>query len=275
MKTKVLLFVFLLITGVVMTSCNQKKQYRPDAKIVNAFNMKYPKANQVEWEQKQGYYVAEFHDNGIECEAWFDNNGKWSMTESNIRYNALPQAIRDNFEKSMYSNWKKDDVDKIERMGMNPVYIIEIEKEGQDTDLYYSENGMLVKTVNDVDKENRFGYLPVPADIKDMIKQKYPDAMIIDMEIEKGKYEIDILDNGKFKEVIFNGSTWEATYWPVTKAEVPSAVMEAYRKSNYGKYAIDEIHFFETPVTTYYHFELEQGNTKAYLSIDPNGNIIK
>lgn len=274
MKTKILLFVFLLITGIVITGCNQKKQYRPDAKIVNAFNTKYPKANQVEWEQKQSYYVAEFQNDGIECEAWFDSNGKWSMTESNIRYNALPQAIKDNFEKSMYSNWKKDDVDKIERVGMNPVYIIEIEKEGQDTDLYYSENGMLVKTVNDVNKEDRFSYLPVPADIKDIIKQKYPDAMIIDMDLDKGKYEIDILDNGKFKEVIFNGNAWEATYWEITKAEVPSVVMEAYRDSNYGKYALDDIHFFETPVTTYYHFELEQGNTKAYLSIDPSGKII-
>ena len=51
------------------------------------------------------------------------------MTESNLRYSSLPQAIREQFEKSVYSTWKKDDIDKIERAGMEAVYIIELEKE--------------------------------------------------------------------------------------------------------------------------------------------------
>lgn len=50
------------------------------------------------------------------------------MTESNLRYSSLPQAIREQFEKSVYSTWKKDDIDKIERAGMEAVYIIEISK---------------------------------------------------------------------------------------------------------------------------------------------------
>lgn len=275
MKTKCLFLTFILMAGILVTACNQKKQYRPDAKIVSALNAKYPKADKVEWKQKQGYYVAEFHDNGIESEAWFDGAGKWMMTESDVKYNALPQAIRNHFEKGNYSNWKRDDIDKIERVGMKPVYIIEVEKEGQDTDLYYTENGMLVKTVNDVKKRDRLGYMPVTASVRDMVKQKYPDATIIETEMEKGKTEVDILDNGKSKEVIFNGKNWEATYWEVSKAEVPTAVMDAFRKSDYGKYRIDEIHFFETPNNSYYHFELEQGDNETYLSIEPNGNIIK
>lgn len=268
-----LLFVLLLTTGVVFAGCNPKNRYRPDAKIVNAFNAKYPKSSRVEWEQKQGYYVAEFQENGIETEAWFDNTGKWIMTESNLKYNSLPLPIRENFEKSTYNNWKKEDIDKIERPGMNPVYIIEVEKEGQDTDLYYSENGTLVKTLNDAKKDNH--YMPIPTEIYNLLKNKYPNATVIEADTDKGKYEIDILDNGKSKEVIFNGNTWEATYWEVTKTEIPTVVMEAFRKSDYSKYRIDEIHYFETPSTSYYHFELEQGNQDAYLSIDSNGNIIK
>lgn len=275
MKTRILLFVFLFITGVVIAGCNQKKQYRPDTQIIKALDSKFPKANKVEWKQKQEYYVAEFQNNGDETEVWFDNTGKWVMTETDVKYNALPAAIRADFEKSMYSNWKKDDIDKIERDGMEPVYIIEIEKDDHDTDLYYSENGMLVKTANDVKKDDTFSYMPVTASIRDMVMQKYPNATIIDTEMENGKHEIDILDNGKYKEVIFNGNTWESTHWEVTKTEVPTMVMDAFRKSEYGKYGIDDIHFFETPAASYYHFELEQGDSEAYLSIDPNGNIIK
>lgn len=267
--------VVLLGTGIVLTGCNQKKQYRPDTKIVNAFNSKYPKAERVEWEQKHDYYVAEYHDNNMESEAWFDQAGKWMMTETNMKYNQLPQAIRTHFEQSSYSNWKKDDVDKIERVGMQPVYIIEIEKEGQDTDLYYNANGQLVKTVNDVKRNDNYNYLPIPAVLSNKIKEKYPDATIIESENKNRKTEIDILQNGKSKEVIFNGNDWEATSWEVRKSEVPSVVMEAFRKSEYGKYRIDDIYFYETTSENYYLFDLEQGDTDVHITIDLNGKIQK
>ena len=238
MKTRLILFILLFISGFAIAGCKQQNQYRPDAKIVAAFNNKYPQADKVEWEQKQGYYVAEF-------------------------------------EKSVYSTWKKDDIDKIERAGMEAVYIIELEKEGLDTDLYYVGNGNLIKTVNEVSKEKRSSYMPVASDIQIWIKQKYPDATIIEMDNEKGKLEVDILDGGKAKELIFQGNDWLSTSWEVSKAEVPSVVMETFRHSNFGKYRIDDIHFYETPNNSYYYFDLEQGNSEVHLSIDPTGNILQ
>lgn len=237
MKTRLILFILLFISGFAIAGCKQQNQYRPDAKIVAAFNNKYPQADKVEWEQKQGYYVAEFREDGIEHEAWFDGTGKWVMTESNLRYSSLPQAIREQFEKSVYSTWKKDDIDKIERAGMEAVYIIELEKEGLDTDLYYVGNGNLIKTVNEVSKEKRSSYMPVASDIQTWIKQKYLDATIIEMDNEKGKLEVDILDGGKAKELIFQGNDWLSTSWEVSKAEVPSVVMETFRHSNFGNTA--------------------------------------
>ena len=77
MKTRLILFILLFISGFAIAGCKQQNQYRPDAKIVAAFNNKYPQSDKVEWEQKQGYYVAEFREDGIEHEAWFDGTGKW------------------------------------------------------------------------------------------------------------------------------------------------------------------------------------------------------
>lgn len=275
MKAKLLSIALLLAAGIIMTGCNQKKQYRPDARIVNSMNNKYPQATKVEWEQKQGYFSAEFRENGMETEAWFDKNGKWLMTETKLKYNMLPQAIRTNFEAGIYSKWKKDGIDKIERSGMQPVYIIEVEKEGQDTDLYYSEKGILVKTLNHADPNRVKGFLPVSADIREILKQKYPDANIIDIETKNGMQEIDILENGISKEVVFHNNTWKSTSREVSKAEVPTVVMDAYRHSEYGKYRIDDIYFFETPESSYYRFDLEQGNSEVKLNIDTMGKIIK
>ena len=152
---------------------------------------------------------------------------------------------------------------------------IEHEKEGLDTDLYYVGNGNLIKTVNEVSKEKRSSYMPVASDIQIWIKQKYPDATIIVMDNEKGKLVVDILDGGKAKELIFQGNDWLSTSWEVSKAEVPSVVMETFRHSNFGKYRIDDIHFYETPNNSYYYFDLEQGNSEVHLSIDPTGNILQ
>lgn len=273
MKTRLLLFAFMLMGGIISAGCNSQKTYRPDAKIITALNNKYPKAEKIEWEVKQGYYVADFYDQGLKNEAWFDEAGKWMMTETDLKYKNLPQAVQDNFEKSMYKSWNKDDIEKIERAGMKTVYIIEAKKEGQKTNLYYGENGQFVKAMHTQD--NVAGFLPVNSVLRDKIKQKYPDATVIEIDHDNGKQEIDILDNGKSKEVIFDGDNWISTSWEISKAEVPSMVMNAFRKSDYGKYRIDDIHFYETPERSFYYFDLEHGDNDVHLAIEPNGEIWK
>lgn len=76
----------------------QKRRLRPAKNIVNAFKAKYPKAKQVEWEVKNTYQVAEFREGLTEAEAWFDNNGNWMMTESDVSFRSLPAVIRNSFE---------------------------------------------------------------------------------------------------------------------------------------------------------------------------------
>ena len=150
MKTRLLLFIPALTLGMFLNGCNAHSQNLPDKQIVTAFKAKYPNAKKTEWESKQGFYVAEFHNDNIESEAWFDNKGKWTLTKNELRYNMLPAEIRNNLEKTDYNNWKKDDITKIERPNVLPIYIIEVEKAGQETNLYYTENGQLVKTMNDL-----------------------------------------------------------------------------------------------------------------------------
>lgn len=274
MKTSVFIFMLLGIAGLALTGCNNKKSYKPDARIISAMNAKYPKAARIEWEQKHDYQVAEYYDNGVESEAWFDNNGRWLMTESDVKYTALPAAVRNGFEKSIYAGWKKDDIDKIERDGMAPVYVIEVEKEGQDMDLYFTAGGMMVKAVNDDARERWGNYLPVMPVIKDRVVQKYPDATIINTYKKGGRLYVDIVDNNKPKELIFDNNEWNETSWMVDRADVPSAVMNALQKSDYNNYRIKDITFNEGKDFSYYHFDLEQGGTDKELSIDPNGQIV-
>lgn len=275
MKTTLFLSMLTLTCSILTNGCHAQRGNLPGQQTVEAFKAQFPRARHTEWDNKQGFHVAEFYDSATECEAWFDHNGKWTLTKRELRYDMLPTAIRNSIEKSVYGNWKKDDITKIERPGVSPVYIIEVEKNDQETDLYYAENGQILKTLQDLQPDKPLSYTPLPVEIQTQITQKYPQAILIDTDREKGKYEIDILDQGITKEVLFNGTSWESTSWKVDPTAVPSVVLEALHQSSYGKYRIDDIHFMETPNHRYYHFELEQGPQEVYLSIDPNGNILK
>lgn len=260
---------FLLLTALfTYTSC-RGDNYVPAKNITDAFKTKYPSAKRVEWEMKSTYHVAEFRVGNIETEAWFDKNGTWVMTESDIPFNSLPVVIRNNFSAGEHGKWRVEDVDKLERVGMEAVYIIEVEQGEQEIDLHYLENGTLVKTV--MDKNNK-GYLPemTPQTALTFIQQKYPQAKIVEVDQENGRVKIDIMDNRIMKEVVFDhNNQWIVTSWDVRQANVPTNVMNALQSSEYGKYRIDDIEYEErADGTNVYLFEVEQGQKEILVTIN-------
>ena len=121
--------------------------------VLNTFKTKYPNIL-PEWESKQGYYVAEFFQEGMETEMWITAQGEWAMTEMDMgmNLNLLPQPVLDAFKASTYATWQVDDMDKYERTDRT-FYLIEVETAGQaDRDLLYNPDGTLIKDV--VDKDN-------------------------------------------------------------------------------------------------------------------------
>lgn len=146
----------MALWGVVgFTGCDDNDDVTNLPEVIeNAFNDKFPNAIWVEWERKAGYYVAEFRQDGMDVEAWYDNQGSWRMTESDFGRNLtlLPQAVQTTFQSSGYSQWTVDDIDKYECPDKT-FYLIEVKKAGQrDRKLFYSQDGLLLKDVED--KEN-------------------------------------------------------------------------------------------------------------------------
>jgi len=268
MKTTFITAFILLTTFLAFSSC-KSDGYIPPQNVVNAFKAQYPSAKRVEWEVKNTYQVAEFYVGSTEFEAWFDNDGKWIMTESDIKYNSLPVVIRNSFESGEYAKWKVEDIDKLERAGMETLYIIEVELGEQEIDLHYLENGTLVKTVTDKDHQ---GYLPenAPQTVLQFILQKYPQARIVEVDQEKGLLKIDIADNRIMKEVIFNhNNEWVVTTWEIRQNNVPAKVMNVVKSSAYANYRIDDIDYEErADGTNVYIFEMEQGHKEVYVTIN-------
>ena len=276
MKTRMTIFVSLLLAGFAFTSCDDSDDnYTPDEKIVNVLYEKYPNAQRVDWELQHDHYVADFYDNNIEKEAWITTKGEWVMTESDILFNNLPDAVQTAFNESEYKDWRVDDVDMLERIEMETVYVIEVEKSKQEFDLFYAEDGTLIKAVEDIDNNNNYQPNTVPEVLKNFINEKYPQATIVDIEVEKGITEIDILHENKAKDLHFNSANeWLYTTWDVREREIQDIATKVLN-DNPG-FKIDDIDYKESADgSEVYIFELEKGNQEIHVTVDMEGNVVK
>lgn len=274
MKLKNYLFAALLAAAPLgFTACDDDGMtVAPE--VESAFTTRYPDAGRVEWDWEDGYYVADFYDDRYETEAWFTPGGEWVMTETDIPYAALPQAVKTAFEGSEYAGWRVDDVDQVERRDMETLYVLEVEYGHQEADLYYSGDGVLVKTVAD---GGQGGYLPptLTDAMRDFIGTRYPGARLVEADWEKGLMEVDIVHEGRGKEVLFTAEgEWVSTSWDVRLADVPQAAKEAALAA-YDGYRLDDADYVETPATNYYDLELEKtGSPDVHVRVTADGTLL-
>lgn len=291
---KLKMYFALLAMGMIgLQSCsNDDDDDLPSSQVPeairNAFDSSFSNTANLSWETKTvskgQYYKAEFNnksDNGYKTEAWYTADGTWYMTETEMPYNAIPQAVKTSFESSEYASWKRDnEVDRIERNAVKEIiYIIEVESpQDVDMDLHYSADGILVKAVNDDGDGDNESLLPdTPSEMvttaTEFIQKNYPNARIIEIEAEHGVIEIDIIHDNRSKEVLL-GTTyeWISTSWDVYT--LPTKVTEAINASQYNGYVVDDAEYFETPDGNYYLVELEQGKSEVKIKITEDGEIV-
>ena len=253
-----------------------------------ALIQKYPDATNVKWLTKNGYIIAKFNnpatrsfDSDYDFSVWFSGAGQWCMTESEITYDALPEAVKAAFKASDYSEWRIEDIDRIERAGMETFYVIEVETRSgnieKEADLYYSETGALIKVVLDEEADYDYeDYLPsdIQTSLESVIKGMYPGAVIVDVEYEKGGVEVEIIHDGRGKDVyLTKDNSWIRTEWDVRRSELPAAVTSQITATWPG-WKIDDAEYVDTPSGGWYKIELEKGESELKLRIAADGTVL-
>ena len=248
---------------------------------------RYPAATDVEWTSKNGYFVAKFNmpatrsaSSGHDYAAWFSSTGKWCMTESEITYEMLPEAVKKAFSSSEYANWRIDDIDRLERAGMEIIYVIEVETRSgnveKEADIYFSADGVIIKAVLDEDPDYDYeDYLPsdIESEIRNLVGTKYPGAVIMDIEYDDNAIEVEIVHERKGKDVYFSiDRTWIRTEWDVRKSELPTAVTDRIN-ADYPSWRIDDAEYVDTPSGSWYVIELEKGDSEIKVRISSDGVV--
>lgn len=282
-----------------LSSCNENtaETVTVPKHIEDQFYMKYPDAKNVQWSSKNGYAIASFYQENDsitdKCSAWFaQSDGFWDMTEYDIPYAYLPEAVRVAFESSKYaaSPWVADrDVEILERAGIETLYIISVENQNSsvEMDFYYSADGILLKEVFD-DKDDgglAEDFLPqTPTiSIKNWIDQKFPGARIVDIETENGGTEVELVYEGSVYEILFS----REQNWMYSKQEIPERqyvnlppkVLSALRtiEGFTDLAALDDVDYYQTASSgNFYCIEMEtRFNDDQKVYITEAGDIIE
>ena len=77
--------VVLMLAALSFGACSDEDDdpaFNPPSNITEALKQLYPAAQNIEWEMKDVYYVADCWVADDELEVWFDGNANWLMTEN-------------------------------------------------------------------------------------------------------------------------------------------------------------------------------------------------
>lgn len=285
----------LAVSTCIATGCSDDEDGRPpvtnpvSAEVQASFAEQFPGARDVEWEVRGTYAVADFSyadsqsGGWVSSTAWYSQtDGTWLMSEYDLRFERLPEAVKTAFQQSEYAGWHVDDVDLIRRDGVTLLYVIEVEQGGQEMDLYYAEDGVLVKALADTDGRHDYSDL-IPAtptgSVQEFIQSRYPGARIVEIDADDGLTEVELIDaDHVLREAVFNRSgEWLYTQTEVRRADLPATVTDAWNASEYAAangYRLDDIDYYETASDgNYYRLELESRYGDVKLKVTPDGDL--
>lgn len=270
------LFILLFAASVMsFVGCDDDDDFIPDSTLINALKEMYPSAQKISWEQKSDFIVADFIFNNQEVESWFDIQGNWFMTETDIRFDELPLPVQEHFVLSQYADWEIEDVDMIERYNTEVIYIIEVEKNDQEIELVYDENGGVIKELTEGVGESQQPLVLVK-DITDFIANKYSGAKIMGYKMEGNDVVVDILYNNYYREAKFDtAGYWIGTVWKIDKDNLPENVLKLI-KEEFSDKKIAEIRLRETPTRKdcLLKIEVSENVYVLYIANLPTGETV-
>lgn len=131
-----------------------------------------------------------------------------------------------------------------------------------------------ISACSDDDDNNRFENLPV--EVQKAFSNKYPDARVDEWEKKDIYYVIEFNIGRTEAEAWYEGSMWVMTELDATIDKIPAAVADAFKKSPYSQWRIDDIDIVErNAMPTLYVIEVEMGKNEAELYYFEDGTLFK
>ena len=141
----------VMLLGVV-ASCEKYEDGKPVKDVRAEFARMYPDAWDVEWEYKGTIWEVSFETgtrpDGTDRQAWYDMDGNWVQTVTDVFIVSVPQNIKDYLKASEFASGQfvDDDADYIEKPDGN-FYRFDIRFDGKEIEVDVTEDGKVSRSV--------------------------------------------------------------------------------------------------------------------------------
>lgn len=144
------LLILAVSATVALTACDNLSLNGIAPKgVKDVFESMYPNAWDVEWEREGGKLVVDFNDGPYERESWFNNDGTWIQTRTELPLNEVPKVVIEATLTSLGSGWYIDGaVHYLTSSIPSEYYAFECEKVGSPLEVQVTvlPDGTILKT---------------------------------------------------------------------------------------------------------------------------------
>jgi len=247
------------------------QQKNVPAVVLNAFQIKFPNATDVDWRLEKGNYRIKFEVNNKDHNLYLDDRGKVLKHHQDLYGSEVPEKVLKAI-KSKVALFDLDDADRITE-GNKTVYEINFEISNKDHDFWINEKGKILKYRKEL-KDSE-----VPSEILTSIKSKYGELDIDRAEYneENGKiiYYFKGEINDKDHEFIFHDKSYLQLHkQDLRDSEIPASIKNTV-KSNYSEYDIRDADLREESGITTYILRLRKSRENIYVIFNPQGKVLQ
>jgi hypothetical protein len=264
----------ILFNVLLLTNCEEDFGSSVVPGVVsNSLTANYPDAGKISWNRKGNYYVADFNNETTGIQSWFDEQGNWLQSKTDIPVYQLNQSILDDLSKSEYVGWTVEHVSLLERKDMETVYLVQLNGEKK-VNLYYC------RFCNPIKKTPyQSAYMDYPVIISPEIRSRvdalFNHAGIVDLWDNSFGIQLFIHEDGYCKIAAFDSHyLWISSIWEIDRASVPAVVLNSFNTSEYGKLTVDSYKTQTNSNSVSYLIYFHIGKEAKIMRILEDGKIL-
>lgn len=260
----------VIILFSVFSYAQEINQKNVPAVVLNAFQVKFPTAYDIDWRLEKGSYKVKFEVNNKDNWVIISDKGSITKHHQDLYVSEIPKEVLATIQ-SRVDFFDIGDADRLEEE-TNTTYYIDFEIRGKD---YYFEvyaNGDLKKFTKELRHEE------IPTKITALITSKYGEydldyAKYFEEE-EKITYYINGETNDKDHNFWFDGNaTLSKRNLDLRNSEIPVAIQNKL-KADYEGFEIRDADLIEEDGKTIYDLELRKSKERIHIQLNPKGKVL-
>ncbi len=137
------LLAAMLCCTILFPSCKKTSLIAPEA-VLTAFKARFPSVENADWSMEdEAEWEAEFKKDGKAMSANFKEDGTWVSTETDIKSDALPQAVLDAI-RTQFEGYKIEEAALLEGIELALAYEVELKKGQAVFETVFNSEGTLI-----------------------------------------------------------------------------------------------------------------------------------